>query len=246
MLNEVYIYTFASVFFVSLLSFVGIVAISMGKRILEKSIFVFVGLAVGALLGDALVHLIPEALESIESGIVTGGRVVLGVLTFFLIERYLHWHHHGPEMHDAHIHPVGKMILFSDGLHNFLDGLIIATSYLVSVEIGIATTLAVMLHEIPQEIGDFGVLLHAGYTKMRALYLNFLSALLAVAGAWLGLLIGGGKEAFEMWLIPIAAGGFLYIAIVDLLPELHKTKGRFAGWVQVGAVILGFLFVAFL
>ncbi len=244
-MSEIYVYTLFSVVLVSTMSLVGLFTLSMSERFLRRCVFIFVGVSVGALLGDALVHLIPESVASL--GIFPASALVAGgIVLFLLIEKYLHWHHHEPEMHDGHIHPAGKMILFSDGIHNFLDGIIIAASYVVSIEVGIATTIAVMLHEIPQEIGDFGVLLHSGYTKSRALYLNFLSAVLAIVGAGVGLWLGTEALAFEMVLVPIAAGGFLYIAIVDLLPELHKTQGRIAGVAQVVAVVIGFLVVALL
>lgn len=140
-----------------------------------------------------------------------------------MIEKLLHWHHHGEDADDAHVHPVGKLILISDGVHSFIDGLIIAASYFVSLEVGIATTIAVVLHEIPQEIGDFAVLIHAGYTKKRALWLNFLSALFAFAGLIISFAIAG-TGTFEAYPLPITAGGFIYIALSDLIPELHKEK----------------------
>ncbi|HYF29095.1 MAG TPA: ZIP family metal transporter, partial [Candidatus Paceibacterota bacterium] len=126
-------------------------------------------------------------------------------------------------------------------VHNFVDGLIIAASYLVSIEVGIATTIAVVLHEIPQEIGDFGVLLHAGYSKVKALFYNFVSALFAVLGAGVALLLGGATEAFTMWLVPLAAGGFIYIALTDLIPELHKTTSVRHSLIQLVAVMAGVL-----
>ena len=131
------------------------------------------------------------------------------------------------------------MILVSDGIHNFIDGVIIVASYFIGIEVGIATTLAVILHEIPQEIGDFGILLHSGYTVKKALFLNFLSALLAVLGAITALLLQEFTETLITYLIPIAAGGFIYIAGSDLVPELHKTKNVRQSVAQFVAIILG-------
>jgi zinc and cadmium transporter len=131
-----------------------------------------------------------------------------------------HWfkrNHHSDDIEEAHAHPVGKLVLFSDGIHNFIDGIVIGTSFLVSVPVGIATTLAVILHEIPQEIGDFAVLLHAGYTKRRALWLNFLSAITAIIGTLFAFAIQGLSETLITWVLPIAAGGFIYIAYARLL-----------------------------
>lgn len=198
-------------------------------------------IAVGALLGDAFIHLIPEALEDSTNATLTSILVIVGIIFFFILEKFLHWHHHGEDKEEIGIHPVGKLVLLSDGVHNFLDGIIIGASFMISVPVGIATTLAVILHEIPQEIGDFAVLLHSGYTKRRALWLNFLSALTAILGAIVFFVLGEVAEASSMYFIPIAAGGFIYIAVADLIPELHKTKEIKHSVFQLMAVTLGVL-----
>src|SRR3989338_5519222 len=149
----IYIYTFGSVVAVSLISFAGIFTLSLKEEVLRKYIFIFISIAVGALLGDAFIHLIPESFEESSSTILTSVLVISGILFFFVLEKFLHWHHHGEDKEDSYIHPVGKLVLFSDGIHNFIDGIIIGASFLVSVPVGLATTTAVILHEIPQEIG---------------------------------------------------------------------------------------------
>jgi zinc and cadmium transporter len=131
------------------------------------------------------------------------------------------------------------MVLIGDGVHNFIDGLLIAASYMVSVEVGVAITIAVILHEIPQEIGNFGVLLHAGYKTGKALWYNFLSALTAVAGAVVAFVFGSVTEGFELWLLPVTAGGFIYIALSDLIPELHKDRRLDQAVFQVVAILVG-------
>lgn len=236
-----YIYTFASVLAISLISFIGIFTLSLKEEILRKYIFIFISIAVGALLGDSLIHLIPEAFESSSSKVTTGVLVIGGILFFFILEKFLHWHHHGEDKENSHIHPVGKLVLLSDGIHNFLDGMLIGASFLVSVPVGLATTLAVILHEIPQEIGDFAVLLHSGYSKSRALWLNFLSAIAAIAGAVVFFALGRIAEVFSSWFLPIAAGGFIYIAVADLIPELHKTKEMKYSVLQILSVVIGVL-----
>lgn len=238
---ETYLYTFGSVIVVSFISFIGIFTISLKEDILRKYIFIFISIAVGALLGDALIHLIPEALENSGNKTLTSILIITGILLFFVLEKFLHWHHHGEDKEDNHIHPVGKLVLFSDGIHNFIDGMIIGASFLISVPVGLATTLAVILHEIPQEIGDFAVLIHSGYTKKRALWLNFLSALLAILGAVVFFLLGKITQESSMWFLPIAAGGFIYIAVADLIPELQKTKEMKYSIMQIIAVIVGVL-----
>lgn len=224
-MNISYLYAFGSVVAVSLISLVGVFTLSLQADILKKYIFAFLSLATGALLGDAFIHLIPESLENFGNTTTPSILIIVGILFFLIIEKFLHWHHHDDDTDEYHIHPVGKLVIFSDGVHNFLDGVIIGASFLVSIPLGIATTIAVVLHEIPQEIGDFAVLLHAGYTKKRALWLNFLSALTAIVGLILAFTLGESSVTFTKWVLPIAAGGFIYIAIADLIPELHKTKG---------------------
>ncbi len=234
-------YAFGSVILVSLISLVGVFSLSVNENRLRHNVFILVSLAVGALLGDAFIHIIPEAFLGGADPKAVALFIIIGIIVFFVIEKFLHWHHHGEDKHHDHIHPVGHLIIVSDGVHNFIDGLIIAASYAVSPAVGIATTLAVILHEIPQEIGDFGVLIHAGFTKRRALWLNFLSGLSAIVGVGIGLLINNAGNALEGVVLPIAAGGFIYIALSDLIPELQKTKDARRSIIQLIAVIAGVL-----
>lgn len=244
----IYIYAFASVIVVSLVSLVGVFSLSLKTEILKKYIGIFISLAVGALLGDAFIHLIPEALKDFSNTTLASLLIIGGILVFFIVEKFLHWHHHGEDedKEKFHIHPVGQLVLFSDGVHNLIDGIIIGASFLVSVPVGIATALAVILHEIPQEIGDFAVLIYAGYTKKRALWLNFLSALTAVAGVIIALILGKAVEASTIYFLPIAAGGFIYIATADLIPELQKTKKLKYSIFQLATVLIGVLLMAVL
>ncbi len=215
-----FLYSLISVLIISLISLVGIVTISFKESTIKKYVFIFVSLALGALLGDAFIHLIPEAIEQTGNIDKVSIFVIVGIFVFFILEKFLHWHHHQDDS-EKHIKPFGKMILISDGFHNFIDGIIIGASYLVSIEVGIATTIAVLIHEIPQEIGDYGILLHAGYSKSKALFLNFASALLSVFGVVLIYVTGDYIQNISVWFLPIAAGGFIYIALSDLIPELH-------------------------
>jgi len=246
--SMLYIYPFLSVILVSLVSLVGVFFIYLKDAVMKKYVLMFVSLAVGALLGDAFIHLIPEAFAEISDPVLVSILIISGMLLFFLVEKFLHWHHHDVDEHN-HIKPVGKMILISDGIHNLVDGIIIGISYMAGVEVGIATTIAVILHEIPQEIGDFGVLLHAGYTKAKALLFNFYSALLSIAGVAISFFVGEYVHIITDWFIPIAAGGFIYIAVADLIPEIHRSvkKSQSFAFVQVFMILLGvFLMYALL
>lgn len=242
-------YAIGSVIVVSLISLVGILTLSWQERFLQKCLFVLVSLAVGALFGDAIIHLIPEALEGFSETRSAALWILGGILLFFSIEKFLHWHHHhsthgplemgGAPTHEAHKNPLGALIFTADGLHNLIDGVIIGASYLISIEVGIATTLAVILHEIPQEIGDFAILLHAGFSKMTALLINFSSALLSFVGVFLVFALGTVSEQFLPAMTALAAGSFLYIAGSDLVPELHKTTRFRESLIQFIAVVAG-------
>lgn len=238
-------YTLISVLGISLISFVGILTLILRKDLLNKSIFLLVSLAVGALLGDVFIHVIPEMYENAGHPTLISLIFIAGILMFFVLEKLLHWHHHHSSDHSGETPlPVGRMVLVSDGVHNFIDGLIVAASYLVSMEVGVATTIAVILHEIPQELGNFGVLIHAGYTKAKALWFNFLSALTAIAGAAIALIFGSISEQFALFLLPLTAGSFIYIALSDLIPELHKSRNLGQGAVQVLWMSIGVLAMA--
>jgi len=224
---------------VSLISFVGVLGLAVSKKALDKVLLVLVALAGGGLMGGAFLHLIPEAIHEIghEHGEMNNIFlfVIVGFVLFLLVEQYLHWHHHhhvhehGPE-HQAKnekYKPMSHLILFGDAVHNLIDGLIIAAGFTVSIEVGIVTTIAVALHEIPQEIGDFGVLVYGGYKKGKALLFNFLSGLTAVVGGVIGFYFAEITEHGIVYLLPIAAGGFIYIAASDLVPEIkHGERGR--------------------
>lgn len=241
-----YIYAFLSVIVVSLVSFVGVLFLSLKEETLQKYVHILISLAVGALLGDAFVHLIPQSLKDFPNGMLASVLIIVGILIFFILEKFLHWHHHGDDADKDHVHPVGKLVLFTDGVHNFIDGIIIGASFLVSIPIGIATTLAVVLHEIPQEIGDFAVLVHAGYSKKRALWLNFISALTAILGTAFVFIFGNFAQNSIIWFLPIAAGGFIYIAVADLIPELQKTRNLKYSVFQILTVIIGVGLIAIL
>ena len=236
-------YAFISVFGISAISLIGLAALSIQEQKLRKFIFLLVALAIGGLLGDAFIHLIPELLEESADPAFASLLITAGIILFFIFEKLIGWHHHHehkhPHPHEHRIKPLGKLILLSDGLHNFVDGMIIGTSYLVSIELGIASTIAIILHEIPQEIGDFGALLYAGYSKLRALWFNFLSALLAIVGVALVFLIGENAQSLIVWILPLAAGNFIYIATSDLLPELHKEHKLGKSILEICMIIIG-------
>lgn len=232
-------YSLSSVAVVSLISFVGALTVAVGIRRLNWAIPLLISLAVGALLADALVHLLPEAYESTGSAALTSLYVLMGIVAFLVLERFLRWHHEHHALAVNPVLPVGRINLLADAIHNLLDGLAIGASFLVSTPIGLATTLAVVLHEIPQELGNFGVLVHAGYTPRRALFLNFLTALTAFAGAFVSLSFGASARDYSLFILPFTAGGFIYIAGADLIPELHHEHRFPSSLAQLACVLVG-------
>jgi len=227
----------ASIFLVSLVSLIGILILLL-EKILSGALTVLVGLATGGLLGGAFLHLLPEALSQNSSADIFIC-VIMGILLFFSLEKFLCWHHCHRERCD--VHTFTYMSLVGDAVHNFIDGMIIAVSYGSGISLGVASTIAIVFHEIPQEIGDFGVLIYGGTKRLRALFYNFLSALTAIAGGLVSYSLSFSVENFAAFLVPFAAGGFIYIATSDLIPELHKERRLTYSSVQMLLTLIGVL-----
>jgi zinc and cadmium transporter len=223
----------------SLIAFVGIFTLWMNKKNLDKILLALVGFSAGALLSGAFFHLLAESIEPLGITIAFGWLFV-GFILFFLIERVLHWHHCHEGKCDTH--PVSYLVLLGDGVHNFIDGLVIAASFLVSIDFGAVTTLLIMSHEIPQELGNFGVLVYSGFSRMKALMYNFIAQLTCVAGGIIGFFIGTQQQNL-VFLLPFAAGGFIYIAASDLIPELHKEENTKKAAVSFIFFIIGIVFL---
>lgn len=223
----------------SLFSLTGaLVLIFSSKRI--KSLIIFlVSLSAGTLLGDAFLHLIPESVEALQNSLGLWLSVLGGIFLFFILEKIIHWRHCHISPSENHPHPVGLMNLVGDALHNFIDGMLIAGSFMLSPILGWATTIAVLSHEVPQELGDFGTLLHAGYKTKKALWLNLLSGLFSILGAVLVFALGSWSEDLLLYIIPFTAGGFIYIATSDLIPELKKDTSFSKNLKQLGGILLG-------
>lgn len=210
---------------VSLIAWVGVLTLFVREELVDTLLLGLVALAAGSLLGGAFFHLLPRAIA--ETGTTDTLPLFLALVSgfclFYVLEQFLHWHHHHAATHEHE--PVSYLVLVSDGIHNFIDGLVIAAAFLAGESLGVVTTLAIALHEVPQEIGDYGVLLYGGFNRRRALVYNYLTQATVigggVAGFFLNDVIGGVPTA----LLPFAAGNFLYIASSDLIPEI-KTETR--------------------
>ncbi len=207
-----------------------------------------VSYAIGALLGAVFLDILPEAIRLTPNVAAVSGTVLLGILIFFTLEKVLIWRHchhehcevHEPHEHDAHDHGrSGKMVIVGDTFHNFVDGIIIAAAFLTDVHVGIVTALAIIAHEIPQEVGDFAVLLNSGYTKLRAFQLNLISSFATLVGAVLAYFTLQNMQAWTPYLLALAAASMIYVAVADLIPGLHKRTQLRDTVQQVVLIMLG-------
>jgi zinc and cadmium transporter len=233
----------ASVTAVSLIAFIGVLFIGLKEDKLKRLTTILVGFASGTLLGGAFLHLLPESLTPENDQMTVMWYVIVGIVSFFALEKFLYWRHcHEKE---CPTHTFVYLNLVGDGIHNFIDGMVIAATFMIGFELGFATTLAVIFHEVPQEIGDFGVLVYGGLSRKKALIYNFISAVTAILGA-LATYFLAYLRSIEALLVPFAAGGFIYIAATDLMPELHKKSHAGESMVQLFMILLGIGLMAFL
>jgi len=230
-------YSLVAAVVVSLISLIGLVLVLIKQKTIQKITLFLVSFAVGALLGDAFIHLIPESFEFFDKEWITPIMILSGIILFFIMEKILRWHH----CHEIDCHQENKSIvtlnLVGDSVHNFIDGALIAASFQISYFVGFTTTLAVILHEIPQEIGDFGILIHHGVPLKKTVLYNFVTALTSILGV---LVISLFNYDFSPYLLPVTAGGFIYLALTDLTPELHRHDPKISvALSQLFCILLG-------
>lgn len=238
------IYSILSSLVVSLISLIGLSLVFIKTKNLSKITLILVSFAIGSLLGDAFIHLIPESFEFFPSQSTSSLMILLGILIFFILEKILRWHHcHEVNCHQEEKHVV-TLNLVGDSVHNFIDGALIAASFQISTFVGFTTTLAVILHEIPQEIGDFGIMIHHGLSIKKTVFYNFITSLTSLLGV---LLISFLNYDISPYLIPVTAGGFIYLAATDLIPELHRHDAKVGqSIVQLIFILLGIALMSLL
>ena len=225
-----------STLLMSVLALVGLLTLLLSERKLKAILLPLVALSAGALLGGSYFHLIPKAVSELGCSQSIFLWFLAGFSIFFLMEQFIEWHH-CHRVPSEHKKPVTYLILVSDTIHNFIGGLAIASSFLVNVNAGIITWLAAAAHEIPQELGDFGILLHGGWEKREALFFNFLSALTVVAGGLVTYFLSGAFQT--TFLLPFAAGNFTYIAASDLIPEVKHGENLPKSIIHFGSFLAG-------
>lgn len=233
-----FLWIMLSCFLISLCGLIGVFTFSIKESRLATMLMPFVSLSAGALMGGAFIHLLPEAAETLPSGTMFM-TVLLSFVVFFFMEKMLHWRH----CHTGHCdeHTFGYMSLIGDSIHNFIDGLIIAATFIIDIRLGIVTSLSILLHEIPQEIGDFAVLLYSGFGRKKAIMSNYLVAIIAIVGGIAGYFLSFSMHRFVSYLIPFAAGGFIYIAGSDLIPEIRKEQSLKKTLISFGCFLLGII-----
>ncbi|MFX1266335.1 MAG: ZIP family metal transporter [Promethearchaeota archaeon] len=266
---------FIMIFIISLFSLIGVLMISLKEKTLDKLLFILVAFATGTILATALFDLIPESIHQLEelnaggAGIIESllfAIIIFGFVTFFIIERFIYWFHgHAHEKDDQlvcydtltegfdNIVDRGKKIknfallnLIGDGLHNILDGIIIMVAFLNGLGNGFIVTLAVSFHELPQEIGDFGILLYGGFSKKKALLFNFGSGLVAILGGILAFFLSAQLDFFNFFFLSFSGGGFLYLASTELMPELLKEKNLRRSIIQALVFLSGVILIMIL
>ncbi len=234
--------------FVSLASLVGIFVIPLKEKTVSSLLIILISFATGTLLAGAFLDLLPEATELLAPEEVFK-IALIGMLVFFIIEKFIYWHHHHHHKHEQTEKPLAYLNLIGDGLHNFFDGAAIAAAFIVSPEVGISTTIAIIAHEIPQEIGDFSLLIYSGFSRNKALLFNLVSAALSILGALVFFYFSSVIENVEAFALAFTAGMFIYIAGADLVPELlhHAHHERKGGWkrelLQLLCIIAGIMLI---
>ena len=266
---------FLTIFFIGLLSLIGLFMISMKERTLDRILFILIAFATGTILASALFDLVPESIHHLIE-LNEGGSnialslvftfVIIGFVVFYIIERFIYWFHgHAHEKEDKYvcyetitgdtdlainkvrnIKSYAFLNLIGDGLHNFLDGIIIMVAFLSGTRNGVVVTLAVLFHELPQEIGDFGILLYGGFTKKRALLFNFSSAMVALLGGLIAFILSDTLELFNLFFLAFSGGGFIYIACAELMPELTKEKDLKKSIIQALIFLCGIILIMLL
>ncbi|MFH1849394.1 MAG: ZIP family metal transporter [archaeon] len=238
------IYAIVSVLAVSLIAVLAVLPIYLKKTVPQRLLLFLLSISVGVLLATVFLDFLPEAYEHYNSRVPI--LIFAGFLSLFVLEKLVHYHHNKKcedgDCGHGHAYQLAPVNLIGDGIHNFLDGLVIAGSYAVSTVVGITATISIVFHEIPQEVADFGVLLYSGMSKKRALVFNFLSATTAIAGAIVGLILIETHES-SAFIIPFAAGNFIYIAASNLVPQLHRHCKIKDTIIHILAIIIGILLI---
>jgi len=243
------LYPLISVIIISLISVVAAIPLMLKRKVSKHTLLFLLSISVGVLLSTVFIDFIPEALEHGDS-LTIALYIMFGFIAMFVLEKFVHYHHNKKcEDHDcghSHAYNLAPINLIGDGIHNFIDGLVIAGSYAVNVTLGIAATISIIFHEIPQEIADFGVLLYSGLSRKKALLFNFLSAVTAIVGVILGIFLVGRIDGFTDFIIPFAAGNFIYIAATNLTPQLHRHCKFKETILHIFAIILGIAIIVLL
>ena len=239
------LYGLISTLVISIIGQIGFFVFILKDNILRKILIFFISFSAGSLIGGAFFHLLPEVIEKRDDVLMVFVWVIAGFCLFFIMEKFLRWHHCHDKECGEKIH-LGQINMVGDGIHNFLDGIIVMAAFVVNPALGLATTISIISHEIPQELGDFGVLLYSGYNKTKAIIYNFLLSAVAILGALVGYFLSNEISGFTSIIIPLAAGGFFYIAASDFIPEMQKEINAKSSILNFLVFILALVFMFFI
>ncbi|HNX88725.1 MAG TPA: ZIP family metal transporter [Paludibacteraceae bacterium] len=244
-MDMTWLYALVSTLVVSLISLIGVFLLSFKAQQLHRVLILLVCFSIGAMLGNTFFELLPESFLHNSDASLTGWLAIGGFLVFFVLEQFLHMHQHSHSKGKGYIKSYGYLSLYADSIHNFTDGILIGAAWMFTPEIGLATTFAILLHEIPQEISDFGILLQAGFSKRKALLNNFYAACTAILGTIITLAVGEEVEHLSVYILPVAAGGFIYLACSSLLPEILKETTKKNYLIHLLFILLGLYLMYF-
>mgnify|MGYP005831059385 CR=1 FL=1 len=232
-----------STFMISLIAWIGCLSLFIKESVIDKILLLLVALSAGGLMGGAFLHLLPEAISEVGSDpssiLSLFSYLLAGFCTFLVMEQFIEWYHEHYNLHCKK--PVSYLVLFSDLVHNFIDGLVVSGSFIVGIDLGLATTLAITLHEIPQELGDFAILVYGGFKKRNALLFNYASAVTSILGGIIGYYLSAIVSNLAIFLVSFSAGSFIYIAASDLIPEIKHSIGLGRNLTHFFTFLLGIL-----
>jgi zinc and cadmium transporter len=241
---RILLYIIISTFLISIASFIAAIFLAFKEEKLKKIILILVSFSTGALIGGAFLHLLPESIQKLGNNLNVYIPLLIGFSIFYLLEQFIHWHHchKTPSEHNQE-EPFTYLILLSETVHNFIDGVLIGAAFVVDIRIGLVTWFVIAAHELPQKLGDFGVLIHGGWKKTKALMFNFFSSLAIIIGGVLAYFLS--SKINIVYLIPFAAGTFIYIGASDLIPEIKNHNSLKKNLTHFIFFVLGILFIAF-
>ena len=239
------LWSILAVIIISLLSFVGALSFFIKEKVLHRILFYTIAFAAGTMIGASMFHLLPDVLSQGIDPLTAFIYVIVGFVAFFVLEKYLHWRHCHEDDCETHKH-IGWINFIGNSIHNMIDGMIIFGAFAAGPALGFPVAVSILLHEVPHELGDLGVFVYSGFSRKKSLVINFICQLMAVVGVFVAQALYGWNNSLELFLLPFAAGGLLYIAATDLVPEIHKDKDMIRSVISLLLFVLALVFMYYM